>query len=181
MSRLYEVNEEFSRIAECCEWDDERKAWIDYDTGEIMTDEEYRSRIFALNEEHDRIMEWCVKTYLDDNAKVEMLSSEINRLTALKKFHERRAERMKFVVDREQNGVSKDYGFAKVSYRTSKPVTWSPDDEQKIIAWLMSNDHEECIKKSFEIRKKELGKLIDSGSEVATWAKKEEKKNISIK
>ena len=179
--KLYEINEEFARIAESCVWDDERKAWVDYDTGEIMTDEDYRSRIFALNEEHDRIMEWCIKTHLDDLAKAEMIKGEIKRLQALQKFHERRAERMKFVVDREQNGVPKDFGFAKVSYRTSHPITWNPDDEQKIIAWLKSNDHEECIKTTYEIRKTELGKLIDKGEDVGAWAKKEDKKNISIK
>ena len=69
MSELWEVNAEFERICDSCEWDNDRKEWIDYETGEIMTDEEFWQNLQALNEEHDRIVEWCAKTYLDDNAK----------------------------------------------------------------------------------------------------------------
>lgn len=181
MSKLWEVNTEFERICDSCEWDNDRKAWIDQDTGEIMTDEEFWNNLQALNEEHDRIVEWCAKTYLDDNAKAEMIKAEVKRLQALQKYHERRAERMKGIVDRELDGKPRDFGFCKVAYRASKAVTWKDENEQKIIAWLLSNGHDECVKKTYEIRKTELGKLIDSGAEVTTWARKDEKKNISIK
>ena len=179
--KLWETNLEFERMIDRCEWDDERKAWIDQDTGEIMTDDQLWDELQSLEDEKDRIIEWCVKQYLDDLAKAEMVKAEVKRLQALQKYHERRAERMKKIVDREQNGTPKDFGFAKVSYRASKGVVWAPDDEQKIIAWLMSNAHEECVKQTFEIRKTELGKLIDKGEDVTAWARKEERKNISIK
>ena len=178
---LYEVNEEFARLVNACEWDNDRQAWVDMDTGEIMTDEQFHDTLMALDEERDRILEWCVKQYLDEMAKAAVCDAEIKRLQAMKKYHEKRAERLKAVVDREQGGKARDFGFAKVSYRTSKPVTWAPDDEQKIIAWLLSNGHDECIKKSFEIRKTELGKLIDKGEQVTAWASREERKSMSIK
>ena len=179
--KLYELNAEFARIAESCEWDEERKAWIDYGTGEIMTDEQYHDMLFQLAAQREQIIEWCVKCYLDDAANVEMIANEIKRLQALKKYHERRADRMKNVVDREQAGKPHDFGFAKVSYRKSKPVTWAPEDEQKIIAWLLSNGYDAAVKTMYEIRKTELGKLIDDGAEVTAWARKEERNNMSIK
>lgn len=181
MSKLWEVNMEFARLAECCAWDNERKAWIDYETGEIMTDQEYHDRLFALKEDRNNILEWCAKTYLDDLAEAAKIKSEVQRLQALQKYHERRAERMKDVIDREQDGKPRDFGFCKVAYRASKAVTWKDDDEQKIIAWLLSNDHKEAVKTTYEIRKTELGKLIDDGAEVTKWARKEDKNNISIK
>lgn len=181
MSKLWEVNAEFERICDSCEWDNDRKEWIDYETGEIMTDEEFWQNLQALNEEHDRIVEWCAKTYLDDNAKAEMIKAEVKRLQALQKYHEHRAERMKGIVDRELDGKPHDFGFAKASYRASKPVVWDPANEQKIIAWCQSNGHIECVKTTYEIRKTELGKLIDKGEEVKAWAWKDEKKNLSIK
>lgn len=181
MSKLWEVNTEFERICDSCEWDNDRKAWIDQDTGEIMTDDEFWNNLQALNEEHDRIVEWCAKTYLDDNAKAEMIKAEVKRLQALQKYHERRAERMKGIVDRELDGKPHDFGFAKASYRASKPVVWDPANEEKIIAWCQSNGHIECVKTTYEIRKTELGKLIDKGEDVTAWARKEERKNISIK
>lgn len=179
--KLWETNVEFERMIDSCVWDDERKAWVDQDTGEIMTDDEFWNQLQGLEDEHDRIIEWCVKMYLDDLAKAEMIKSEVKRLQGLQKYHERRAERMKFVVDREQAGKPHDFGFAKVSYRKSKPVTWDDANEQKIIAWLLSNDHKEAVKTTYEIRKTELGKLIDDGAEVTKWARKEEKNNINIK
>ena len=179
--RLYEVNAEFARIVNACEWDNDRQAWVDMDTGEIMTDEQFHDALMALDGERDRILEYCVKTYLDEEAKAAMCDTEIKRLQALKKYHEKRADRLKAVIDREQDGKPRDFGFAKVSYRTSKPVTWESEDEQKIIAWLLSNNHYECVKQSFEIRKTELGKLIDKGEGVTKWARKDEKKNMSIK
>ncbi len=181
MSKLWEVNTEFERICDSCEWDNDRKAWIDYETGEIMTDDEFWQNLQALNEEHDRIVEWCAKTYLDDNAKAEMIKAEVKRLQALQKYHERRAERMKGIVDRELDGKPRDFGFCKVSYRASKAVTWKDENEQKIIAWLLSNGHDECVKKTYEIRKTELGKLIDKGEQVTEWAQREERKSMSIK
>lgn len=179
--KLWETNVEFERMIDSCVWDDERKAWVDQDTGEIMTDDEFWNQLQGLEDEHDRIIEWCVKQYLDDLAKAEMIKSEVKRLQVLQKYHERRAERMKYVIDREQHGENRDFGFAKVSYRKSKPVTWAPDDESKIVAWCFSNNHGECVKTTYEIRKTELGKLIDAGEQVTAWARKEERKNISIK
>ena len=179
--KLWETNVEFERMIDRCEWDDERKAWIDQDTGEIMTDDQLWDELQSLEDEKDRIIEWCVKQYLDDLAKAEMVKAEVKRLQGLQKYHERRAERMKYVIDREQAGKPHDFGFAKVSYRKSKPVTWAEADEQKIIAWLLSNEHKEAVKTTYEIRKTELGKLIDDGAEVTKWARKEEKNNISIK
>ena len=181
MSKLWEVNMEFARLAECCAWDNDRKAWIDYETGEIMTDQEYHDRLFSLKEDHDNILEWCAKTYLDDVAEAAKIKSEVQRLQALQKYHERRSERMKDVIDREQDGKPRDFGFCKVAYRNTKAVNWKDEDEQKIIAWLLSNGHDECIKKSYEIRKTELGKLIDKGEQVTAWAQREERKSMSIK
>lgn len=179
--KLWETNVEFERMIDSCVWDDEHKAWVDQDTGEIMTDDEFWNQLQGLEDEHDRIVEWCVKMYLDDLAKAEMIKSEVKRLQGLQKYHERRAERMKFVVDREQDGKPRDFGFAKVAYRASKAVTWKDENEQKIIAWLLSHGHDECIKKSYEIRKTELGKLIDKGEGVTAWAQREERKSMSIK
>lgn len=181
MGKLYKIGAEFERIAEACIWNEDLKAWVDYDTGEIITDEAYHDMLFALSAERARILEWCAKTYLDDNAKTEMIKAEIKRLQALQKFHERRAERMKNVIDREQAGEPADFGFCKVSYRASMPVLYEKADEQKIIAWCLSNGHDECVKTSYEIKKTELGKLIDDGAEVNAWATHEKRKNISIK
>lgn len=179
--KLYEVNMEFTRLVNACEWDSDRQAWVDMDTGEIMTDEQFHDALMTLDEERDRILEYCVKQYLDEMAKAAICDAEIKRIQALKKYHEKRAERIKAVVDREQAGKPHDFGFAKVSYRKSKPVTWDDANEQKIIAWLLSNDHKEAVKTTYEIRKTELGKLIDDGSEVTKWARKEERNNINIK
>lgn len=179
MGKLYEINGELERLNSSMEWNPDMEAWVDVDTGEIVSNEEYEARVAALGLQKKEIMEWMGKSILNDRAEVEMLKAEIGRLRDKVQRHERREERFLWLLDRECAGKKTDLGVCTVNYRVSHPLVC--DDEGALIRWLEKNGHDECLKYADpELRKSDVAKLIKSGVDVP-GTRIGDKVNVSLK
>ena len=68
------------------------------------------------------------------------------------------------IIDRECAGEKTDLGIAVVSYRRSEPLEIT--DASAALKWLRENEHPECIKTSYEVKKIETKALVKKGTAV---------------
>lgn len=162
MSKLYEINQQIAELADRCEWDGEQ--FIDLETGEIMTEEQYTDLFAELQMSKQEILEWMAKQTISDRAEAESIKAEIARLTDRMNKFKKRAERLESIIIRECDGKKTNLGVADVTFRKSEATEVSEDMKPQIIEWLEKNGHDDCLNyKAPEIRKTELKTLIKSG------------------
>lgn len=180
MGKLYEINQELTELFSF-EWSDEYSAWIYPDTGEFLTDEEFRKRAEKLGMDKKNIMEWMAKEILNMRGEREMLKAEAARIRERAKRLENKEERFRQILDRECDGKKTDLGVATFSYRKSSAAVWDDANSADIICWLEEHGHDDCLKYAEpEIRKMELKRLMASGVDVP-FAEIEERNNGSLK
>ena len=181
MGKLYEINSEIQRLQDRCEYSNEVDAYVDLDTGEIMTDEELEKLFQELNMDKREIMEWMAKGVLNDRAEAEAIKAEEKRLADRRKRFERRADWFEQILIREAGGVKRELGVASVSFRKSKAVVFEEKDVPDIICWLEEHGYDDCLKYiQPEVRKMEVRTLIEGGVDVP-FCKIEERVNGTLK
>ena len=165
--KLYEINAEIERLNESAVWNVEWGAWVDTDTGEIMSQEALDSMYDSLNMNKHEILVWLAKTVLNDRADIDALKVEEARLKKRREQIQKRVDRMTGIIERECEGTKTDLEVATMSYRTSHPLRFEEKDVPNIVSWLESNGYDDCIKYAEpELRKADITKLIKSGVEV---------------
>lgn len=178
--KLWEINIEIERILNRVEWDIETGAFVDPDTGEIMTAEELDAELARLDMNRDEILQYLAKKVLNIRADIAGVKPEIKRLQEMKKKLEKKEERLLSIIDRECKGENKDLGVAAFSYRMSHPLEYDPAAVPDIIAWLEEHEHDDCLKYAEpELRLDPIKKLIKAGNEVP-YCKIADKKNGSL-
>jgi hypothetical protein len=179
--KLWEINVEIDRILNRVEWDIDAGAFVDPDTGEIMTSEELDAELDRLDMNRDEILQYLAKKVLNIRAEIAGLKPEITRLQEMKKKREKKEERLLAIIDRECKGENKDLGVASFNYRMSHPLEYDPGAVPDIIAWLEENNHDDCLKYAEpEIKKEEIKKLIKAGENVP-YCSIADKRNGSLK
>jgi hypothetical protein len=179
--KLWEINVEIDRILNRVEWDIDAGAFVDPDTGEIMTSEELDAELDRLDMDRDEILQYLAKKVLNIRGEIAALKPEIVRLQEMKKKREKKEERLLAIIDRECKGENKDLGVAAFSYRMSHPLEYDPAAVPDIIAWLEENNHDDCLKYAEpEIKKDEVKKLLKAGENVP-YCSIADKRNGSLK
>ena len=155
--KLYEINEEISRLTDT--------VLVDEETGEIIGDvEEFCKQLDALQMEKKRVLEYLAKVVLNTRAESAALKSEEERLKARRDRLDKKAERVLAVIDREC-GEKTDLGVATLSYHSSTAVEVS--NNKKAVYWLMINGHMNCCNmQEPKVAKTAVKELINSGVEV---------------
>lgn len=165
--KLYEINAEIDRLNESVFWDAEHSAWVDADTGEILTQEQLDSMYDSLNMNKHDILVWLAKTVLNDRADIDALKAEEQRLKARREQIQKRVDRMTGIIERECEGTKTDLEVATMNYRTSHPLQFDDKDVPNIVSWLETNGYDDCVKYAEpELRKSDITKLIKSGIDV---------------
>ncbi len=147
---LYSINAQLERLLEL---EDERS--VDTETGEILTAEE----VDALNMSREEKIENCLLFVKNKTAEAEMLSKEIEALTARKRAAENKAKWTKEYVQGFLNGEKFSTPKVQVSYRKSKAVDIRADIK-------IENLPEEFIKIKYEPNKTLLKAAIEKGQEI---------------
>ena len=155
--KLYEINEEISRLTDT--------VLVDEETGEIIGDvEEFCKQLDALQMEKKRVLEYLAKVVLNTRAESAALKAEEERLKARRDRLDKKAERVLAIIDREC-GEKTNLGVATLSYRSSTSVEVS--DNKKAVYWLMINGHMNCCNmQEPKVAKTAVKELINSGVEV---------------
>ena len=167
MSKLYEINMELDELMDMCEWDPDRKAYIDTATGEILQEDEYEMRLHSLGYQKQQILEWMARKVLNLRMEAAGRKVEVKRLQTEAQKREKLADRLEEIIARECAGEKTDLGVATMAYRKSEAVVWDEKDAPDIICWLQEHDHDDCLKYAEpEIRKTELKALIKGGVHV---------------
>lgn len=165
--KLWEINKEIEELTSMFEYNAEAGAFVNQETGEIMSEEELDGLFDNLQMEKHDILVYLAKEALNLGAEIDAVKAEEKRLKEYRMSKERKADRLLRIIDRECAGVTTDLEVAKFKYRKSEGTTWAQENESKIILWLETNGHKECIKYAApEIRKMDLKKLIKSGTDV---------------
>ena len=150
--KLYEVNQAIEEIFE---------QMVDPETGEIMEDAELSERLFALEMEKERILEFLAKLVLNNKASISALKEEEKRLKERRGVVERKTERLMQILDRECAGQKTDLGVATVSYRKTAKVEVANSEE------AIEKGYTDCYRVlAPEISKIEVKKLLASGQEI---------------
>lgn len=179
--KLWEINIEIERILDRVEWDIDAGAFVDPDTGEIMTAEELDAELNRLDMNREEILQYIAKKVLNIRADVTGIKPEIKRMQDMKKRWEKKEERLLAILDRECKGENKDLGVASYNYRMSHPLEYDEKDIPDIIAWLEEHDHGDCLKYAEpELKLDPIKKLIKAG-EAVPFCKIADKKNGSLK
>lgn len=167
MSSLYQINSEILRLQEACEWDDSREAYIDVDTGEIMTDEEYQKLFQELKMDQREIYEWMVKAYLNDLSEAQALKAEEERLKVKRARKEKRAERFKQIIELaypEDEG----FGVADLKWRETPIVLFDESEKsvRTIATYLEDNGLSDGVVTypAPKLNKNELKKMLKAGT-----------------
>ena len=169
--QLYEINAEIMRLTDEIEFDPE--------TGEILCDiESIEKQIMALQMEKKSILTWLAKLVLNTRSEAAAIKAEEDRLSKRRKQLEKNDERLMKIIDRECAGEKTDLGIALVTYRKSEPLEIT--DTAATLKWLRENEHPECIKTSYEIKKTETKALVKKGTAVPGTALKQNN-NCSLK
>ncbi len=158
--KLYEINQEIERLTNVVEYDPERAAFIDTDTGEILTEEELDGLFEQLQMDKHEILTWLAKEVLNLRADIDAYKAEEKRLKDRRVRLEKKAERFLRIIDRECNGETTDFGVATMKYITTHPV--EIENEAAALSYL-GQTHPECLKVTTEISKTEVKKLIQKG------------------
>lgn len=167
MASLYAINAEIERIQDSVIWNSDMDGFVDLDTGEIMTEEEYKALFDDLQMERQERLEWMAKCVLNDRSDAAALKTEEERIKKRREAKEHRAELFERLLDRECAGKKTELGVATMSYRKSEAVVFDKKDVPDITKWLEENGHDDCLNyKAPEIRKTELKALIKSGVHV---------------
>lgn len=155
--KLYEINEKLEALIQQLEPDED---------GVYERDpEEVGFEIMNLEAEKQKILEWLVKVYLNQQAEGQALKAEETRLSDKRKRLEAKNERLLNFIDRQCGGEKTDCGVATVKYTRTEATEII--DKEKLVSWLELNNGDDCLKYlEPEIRKPELKKLIKSGAEV---------------
>ena len=165
--KLYEINRELERIEGSMVYSYEANAWVDVETGEIITQEELDKMYMSLSLEKDDILKWIAELAINERADIEALKAEEARLKARRVAIEKSEAKHLRILERECGGEKKDLGIATATYRLSHPLEYPTEKTQDIIDWLKKHRHKECIvTKAPELSKTELTKLIKRGVEV---------------
>lgn len=155
--KLYEINAEIMRLTDEIEFDPE--------TGEILCDiEAIEAQIMTLQMEKKSILTWLAKLVLNTRSEAAAIKAEETRLSKRRKQLEKKDERLMRIIDRECAGEKTDLGIAVVSYRRSEPLEIT--DASTALRWLRENEHPECIKTSYEVKKIETKALVKKGTAV---------------
>lgn len=181
MAHLYEINAEIERMQNRIEWEPDANAYVDYDTGEILSDEELDAMFAELKMDKHEILVWMAKCVLNDRSEAESIRAEEKRLAERRKRFEKRAERFERIIDRECAGENTDLGVATMKYTTSHPLEFKEEQEQAIIKWLEEKGYKECVKVTKEIRKTETKNLINKKGIMVPGCTVADKKNPSLK
>lgn len=154
--KLYEVNAEIEKLV------DES---FDQETGEIlMSDEEFESRMSALQIEKKRILVYLAKLKLNMDSDIKSLREEEKRLADRRHRLEGRSEKILQILDREC-GEKTDLEVVTLMYRKTDRL--EVDDGKAAYEWLKENKYEDCyIMPDPEIKKAEVKKLMKSGQKI---------------
>ena len=101
---------------------------------------------------------------LNTRSEAAAIKAEETRLSKRRKQLEKKDERLMRIIDRECAGEKTDLGIAVVSYRRSEPLEIT--DASAALKWLRENEHPECIKTSYEVKKIETKALVKKGTAV---------------
>lgn len=180
MGKLYDIDYELERLNNAVEWNPEYGGFVDTDTGEILTEEEFDARFQSLQMEKTEILKYLAKLTLNERAEAAVAEMEEKRLKARKEAKKRKADRLEALIARECGGKTTDLGVATMAYRKSEGVIWSKEEEPALVLYL-AKEHKECLKYAEpEVRKTELKALIKSGEEVP-FARIEKRNNGKLK
>lgn len=139
MNNLYWVDNKIMKLydrftdaetGELCDWKDE-------DGNFIAPVEDFFTQLEALDMERKDVIENLLLGYKNDTAEAEAIKLEISRLTARKKYCEKRAERFKAAAADALNGENYKSGKVAVSWRkstitTSDDESIAPDEYMKV-------------------------------------------------
>lgn len=161
---LYEINGEMQRLQDRVEWNDDANAFIDLDTGEILSEEELNALFDDLQMDKQERLEYMAKCVINDRGQSASIDAEIKRLQAMKKRFDHRAERFEEIIIRECHGEKTNLGIASVSFRKSTAVEYAPENLESIIGFLEGCGYEKCIRrKTPELDKNAVKSLVKTG------------------
>lgn len=175
---LYQISQEIERLQNRVSYDNEIEAYVDLDTGEILTDEELNSMFAELGMEKKEILEWMAKCVINDRSEAEAIKAEEKRLAERRKRFEKRAERFLSIIDRECAGENTNLGVATMKYTLTRSLETT--DEEEAMQWLEASGHEDMIRVKKELKKTEIKKLIQSGT-IVPGVEIAERKSASLK
>lgn len=132
---------------------------FDDETGEILNGQELEDLEMELDKKKEQFALW----YKNLRAEAEALKQEERTFTMRRRTAEKKAEWVKETLDDMCHGEGFKTEKAAVNYRKSESV--KVDNNQSAVAWLIDNDHTECVKIADpEVRKTEVKKLLKSGA-----------------
>lgn len=162
---LYEINDAIRALLD--------NAVIDEETGEVTIDEAALAHLQIARE--DKLEAYCV-VYKECMADSAALKAEAAKLTERAGYAERKAERIKAIVDRELGGEKFRTSKVQVGYRNTTAV--EVNDEELFWAWP---DHTKYItQKDPTISKKAVGDALKNG-EIIPGCRLESRTSMSIK
>lgn len=174
MNNLYWVDNKIMKLydrftdaetGELCDWKDE-------DGNVIAPVEDFFTQLEALDMERKDVIENLLLGYKNDAAEAEAIKLEISRLTARKKYCEKRAERFKAAAADALNGENYKSGKVAVRWITSYKTT--SDDEN------IAPDEYMRVKVEKKPDKGAIKAAIKSGVDVPGWWIAESK-SMSVK
>lgn len=145
---------------------------IDPETGELLLDEE---KLEALQMSREKKIENILMYYKDTLAYSKAIKEEIDSLSERKASLERKADRLKTLVETVLKGETFETPKVKVTYRESKSVELTDD----FLPWAKANRDDLLRYKEPEVDKKAVREALTNGDKL-TGASIAVKRNMQI-
>lgn len=132
---------------------------IDPETGEVVLDE---AELEKLQMDREKKIENLLMYYKDTLGQSRVIKDEIDSLAERKGVLDRKADRLKSLIETILHGETFETPKVKVSYRESKSVDLTVD----FLAWAKENRDDLLNYKEPEVNKKAVKEALKNGEEL---------------